>query len=34
MFFLRNGQRRHHGGLFLIGGVLRQRSIDFFQAFS
>ncbi len=34
MLFLSNGQSRHHGGLSLIGGVLRQRAIDFFQAFS
>jgi NADH-quinone oxidoreductase subunit C len=26
--------RRHHGGLLLIGGILRHRAIDFFQAFS
>jgi hypothetical protein len=34
MLFLSSGQRRHHGGLFLIGGILRDRTIDFFQAFS
>ena len=34
MLFLSGSQRRHHRGLLLLRGIFRDRTIDFFQAFS